>query len=616
MKKIIVLFTIVGIFLNLDLAAQCGTATLDSVCFSTLLSAGGGICKDSLPQGMAGHPYLEDVSFVMPPSVNITVPVTATVTLININITGVGGLPIGLDYACNHPTCVYHPSAGDQLGALRVCGTPITPGLYTLTVYILADVNVSGVGDRYGELQTYTTTLRILPDTSGGVATFNYSPPGTQFCDTTDLTFHATVTSPGNPVKYAWDFGNGHTSTLQNPTIQNYVPSASSYKASLKTTLYAYRLIRVRVISTDGALWSGDAEVYAGWPFSPDFVFKNTSTNRGTSEATNNNTPEWTGLRDTIIPGTDSIGFTLTDIDGSFFGLDPDDIVINDRLPVVLGNVNYIAGSNSIQVEFDTIPYSIFYDTVALQFNPVPTTGITSISDDSICFGDTSLVTVNYGAGYSFQWQKDGVDIPLANDSFLYVKNTGNYTVSIQNTTTGCSTNSTVSTLTTFSRISYVGLSTTSPGKLINTNYPGTDFIVDWYKNGVLIPGEHGVILNLSGAGVYTCHIYNASLPRCGAVSDAVVISAIDEVSSNQTTMQIIPNPSTGIFSLAIDLNEKSDYSIDIVDIAGRNLLHNRLENYSGKYLNQFDLSSFGKGVYFIHVRTSLWVRDAKIMIE
>jgi len=384
----------------------------------------------------------------------------------------------------------------------------------------------------------------------------------------------------------------------------------------LKTTLYAYRIIRVRVISTDGALWSGDAEVYAGWPFSPDFVFKNTTTNRATTEATNINTPEWTGLRDTIVPGTDSIGFTLTDIDGSFFGLDPDDIVINDRLPVVLGNVNYIAGSNSIQVEFDTIPYSIFYDTVALQINPMPATGITTISNDSVCFGDTSLITVNYGAGYSFQWQKNGVDIPLANDSFLYVTNTGNYTVTIQNSMTGCSTNSTTSTFTTFSKISYVGLTTTSPGQIINTNYPGTDFIVDWYKNGVLIPGEHGVILNLSGAGVYTCHIYNAALPRCGAISDAVVISAIDDMNHNEASMQIIPNPSTGLFNLAINFNQKSDYSIDIVDVAGRKLLSYQLSNFSGNYLKQFDMSSFGKGIYFIHIASSFWANDAKIIIQ
>ncbi len=617
MKKNVFLFYSFLVVASISSYAQCPGAIVDSVCYSTLISAGGGICKDSLPQGMAGHPYSQDVSFVMPPSVDITTPIVATVTLLNININGIGGLPLGLDFSCNLPSCVYHPDGGDELGALRVCGTPLLPGLYTLTVFILADVNVSGVGDRFGESQTYTTTVRILPDTSGGVATFNYTPGGFNFCDTTDLTFHATVSSATNPVKYSWVFGNGNTSTLKDPTIQNYLPSGTAYKASLKTTLYAYRLIRVKVNSTDGGRWSGDVgELYAGWPYSPDFVFQNTTTNYATSEVSNNNTPQWTGLRDTIPPGTDTIGFTLTDIDGSLFGLDPNDLVISDRLPVLLGNVNYISGSNSIQVQFDTIPYQIFYDTVTLTINNLPAPGITTISDDSICTGDTSTITVNYGVGYSFQWKKDAVNIPLANDSFLRATTTGVYSVDIQDAATGCSTTSDQATLTTFANVSNVTIAVVGPGQIANTNYPGAGYTVEWFKDGVLISGENGVILNYSGDGSYTCHIFNPGLPRCGATSSALIVLGLNDVTTSLSELNIYPNPSEGSFTIKFEIAQKDNYDISIVDVVGQKVSSETLVNYKGEYNKQFDLSNLQKGVYFLHVVSKRSSSSAKIIIQ
>ena len=617
MKKILSLFLCLSLISYGSSYAQCSGAVVDSVCYASLISSGGGICKDSLPQGMAGHPYSQDVSFVMPPSVDITTPIVATVTLLNIHINGIGGLPLGLDFACNIPSCVYHPSSGDELGALRVCGTPLIPGLYTLTVFILADVNVSGVGDRYGEAQTYTTTVRILPDTSGGVASFNYTPGGVNFCDTTDLTFHATISSATNPVKYAWTFGNGNTSTLKDPTIQTYLPSGTAYRASLKTTLYAYRLIRVKVNSTDGGRWSGDAgELYAGWPYSPDFVFQNTTTSYSTSEISNNNAPEWTGLRDTIPPGTDTIGFTLTDIDGSLFGLDPNDVVITDKLPVRLGNVNYISGSNSIQVQFDTVPYQIFYDTVSLNINDLPAPGITSISDDSICTGDTALITVNYGMGYSFQWKKDGVDIALANDSFLRATATGVYSVAIQNAATGCSTSSDASALTMFSNVSNVSIAVVAPGQIANTNYPGPGYTVEWYKDGVLIPGENGVVLNYVGDGAYTCHIFNPGLPRCGATSSAIVVSGINDVTQSTSVLSIYPNPSEGNFMVKFDVTQKDNYEMSIVDVVGHVVYTENLNNFKGAYAKQIDLSSLEKGLYFLHVVSKRSSSSGKIIIQ
>ncbi len=618
MKKIILICSLFIAIVS-QTNAQCPGALLDSACFTSRIGTGGGICRDSLTTGMANHAYTDDVSFVMPPSVNITTPITATVTLRRINITGISGLPLGLNWQCDNGTCIYLPSSGQQLGAIRFCGTPLTAGYYTLTVYISADVTVSGIGDRNGEAQTYTTHLRILPDTSGGNPTFTHTPAGNKFCDTTTLSYNATITS-SNPVKYEWSFGNGNTSTLQNPSPQTYAPSLTNYDAILKTTLYAYRITSVRVISTNSSLWSGGFDL--GEPFSffnPDFVFANNTTGRATPEISDNKTPTWSGLRDTIAIGTDSINFTLTDIDGSL-GVDPNDIVETGTFPVQLGTVNYIHGSNSLQITMDTIPGQIFYDTLKLTINPPLTEGITSTATDSFCTGDSTYISVNYPvAGYNIQWYKDSTIIPLATDSFIVVYTAGAYYASIQDINTLCSNGSTITNIYTFnSPPGAISIVNAGAGRIANSNFPGAGFTIEWYKDGVLIPGANSVTVQTSGDGAYSCHVYNTAFPLCGRTSSNFVISGLGEdITSMSNHISIYPNPSNGKFVLAFEsMNTDNNASVIITDITGREVYTTAIEIAKG--MNQFNMNTMNlsSGIYIVKINTAGTTIEKRLVIS
>jgi hypothetical protein len=617
-KKIIILCALfLGILSQSN--AQCTGAVVDSVCFASLIGAGGGICKDSLPNGMANNYYSEDVSFVMPPSVNITTPITATVTLRRINITGVGGMPLGIDYACNNGTCIYLPSSGQQLGAMRFCGTPLTAGLYTLTVYISADVTVSGIGDRNGEAQTYTTRLRILPDTSGGNATFTHTPAGNKYCDTTDITYNATITS-SNPVKYNWTFGNGNTSTLQNPPAQTYTPSGTDYQAILNTTLYSYRITRVRVLATDGSLWSGDVGEPTTFLTYPDFVFANTTTGRATPEIGNNRTPDWTGLRDTIPVGTDSISFTLTDIDGSLFGLDPNDLVEAGKFGVTLGTVNYIRGGNSLQITMDTVPTQIFRDTFTFTVNPALTSGITSTLIDSFCFGDSTIVSVNYNAtDYTLQWYNDSTEIPLANDSFIISYGNGNYYVTIQNNTTLCTASSNITSTYGFTAPpAIVNIVNAGPGQIANSNFPGAGFTIEWFKDGVLIPGASGVLLTTTGDGVYTCHVFNTAFPNCDGTSGNFVITGINDIDNTlATNLNIYPNPSNGKFTLSFEtLSNDKEATLSINDVTGREVYATNLKISKGANQLEINANNIANGLYIAKLKVSGSTIEKRLFIN
>ena len=171
----------------------------DSNCSAT------GIYPDTLPDATAGSPYDEDVTFVM-------LTDTLGLTIYNYQITNISGLPIGLNWQCNNfqNNCTYDPAVSIY-GCVKIFGTPVVPGTFTFTVTVVADVQLAG-------LQTinFDRPLTVLPA--------NVSNPGfamTNNVGCAPLTVSFTNNNPGQAT-YAWDFGNGLQSNVENPPAQNY----------------------------------------------------------------------------------------------------------------------------------------------------------------------------------------------------------------------------------------------------------------------------------------------------------------------------------------------------------------------------------------------------------
>lgn len=66
------------------------------------------------------------------------------------------------------------------------------------------------------------------------------------------------------------------------------------------------------------------------------------------------------------------------------------------------------------------------------------TATVSILGSSTICLGDSSLLGSNTGAGYTYQWKRNNVDIVGANSPQYYAKKTGTYRVFITNTS-GCS---------------------------------------------------------------------------------------------------------------------------------------------------------------------------------
>ncbi len=243
MKKALTPFVILMItFFSFQSNAQCPNCQIVS-CSSTVPD--GGLCDTAIPPGMANQPYDEDVSFYLPNSATIS---GTTVSLLRVKIIGIGGLPFGLDWESDKsPSNEYFPPNGENDGCVKICGTPIVPGNYTVTVFLEGDVNTP-IGPLNNQPLNYSINVRVLPDTSsgGGAFTFNYSP--TTGCGTTDVEF--TTKFPSNGVSgysYFWDFGNGNRSSSEIPGIQNYPPGTYTVISTVTIDTAGYRLSNISI---------------------------------------------------------------------------------------------------------------------------------------------------------------------------------------------------------------------------------------------------------------------------------------------------------------------------------------------------------------------------------
>ena len=128
------------------------------------------------------------------------------------------------------------------------------------------------------------------------------------------------------------------------------------------------------------------------------------------------------------------------------------------------------------------------------------------------CPGETQALSAVPSFNATFQWQKDGVDIPSATTNNLTASVTGNYTVRVtRGSCTAISeplsltfSNDIKPTLSAYESCSGTNLNVTGTFKLTGYQY-------QWYRNGNPISGSTNSFLYTSQADVYSVRITNGS---------------------------------------------------------------------------------------------------------
>ena len=159
--------------------------------------------------------------------------------------------------------------------------------------------------------------------------------------------------------------------------------------------------------------------------------------------------------------------------------------------------------------------------------NPLPDANITYTGANSICNNATLLLSASTGANYSYQWKKDGNNIPDATGATYAAGTTGYYSVVVTETVNGCSQESNSVFLEVFpTPVITVSGSTTFCGgdTRVLTSSTGSGSI--YYTGYTWNPGNQtGNAVTVGASGSYTVTATNGT---CSATSEPVVLTATE----------------------------------------------------------------------------------------
>lgn len=628
MKKINLLILLIFSAALSGVYAQCSQCTPVNC---SAIKPTGGLCN-TLHDDTAGKPYEEVISFYMPKK--LTDPATlalcqcSDVNLRRIDVVGVQGLPPGMSYTISQ-NGGYDVAGGDSLGCVHFCGTPIAPGTYILIVNLLADVTANGtpIGSVSldDQAQSYRDTFTIFPGTSACPNTFSLGGGScvTKACDSVNVNLSANLDNPycANLISYDWSYGNGSTSHIKNPGAINYnVPD--TFPLSLTTTYYTYRIKSVYVECKGG--WAGDIEEATTLQNPEPFIKINAlGFDNKANYANNTKTATFNNLN-LVIPYTNCatpVDIEVWDLDESIAPtISPSDLLSTHTItPSVPNQVSSLQGNSNISVTFDTVASSSVTETIDIVVFPHPPVPEVTFASDSICGGDSTLITANPPlTGYLYTWYFNDTTEILVSDASFYVKQAGNYKVKITNSETGCAETSANVTLN-------VGQAPPSNINVIFNGtsafvspFPSSGFSVDWYYNGNLVVGQNGKFLPFLGNGDYQAELYNTAFPFCRTVSSVKnIVSGIEELADNSVHgLTVYPNPNSGMFNLKFASDEAQDIAIRVQNTVGQLVSEKKIENFAGDFNEEMNFTDLGKGIYFVTLETAKGRLNTKVVVQ
>ena len=586
MKHIV--FFVLFLFISVSSAfSQCAGCLINTACTAT--PAAPALCPDILPDATQGTAYDTDVTFFIPQQF-YNEGAGINVTLSQITITSVSGLPAGMSWTASESDNIFDITSDPltQRGCVKICGTPVSIGSYTIAVNVIATIT-SPINTT--SPQTFTLPLLVLPG-GGGNSGFSFEP--SSGCDSLTVNFQGLITSTTQPVQYTWDFGNGQTSSAQVPPSQVYA-AADTYFVSLQTDLLNYVLESVSFNAT-GTNWCGDVEessLFGVCLGSPDIYFELTvgSAVQQSSTVDNNTSFSQSGLSYVINEPSFSMSF-----------FDEDLVSANDALGATVLQVNG-AGTFNFTTNQGYGSYTIGTQ-VGLSFTnvdtvivfPSPVNPIIQFSDSLVCEGDSILLSID-PAPFQ-QWYLESAPLFGSNANTYMVHSTGNYQVEIRNEA-GCDA------------FSSPQLITVAPNPNVPTVFlnpitgelfcnPGTGLNWEWYLDGELMSGSSNLVsFTPSTPGNYSVEVVNSL--GCSVTSPSLYFTNVGlNEASNRLKFRIYPQPfQSGLLTIE---GITQTATCTLLDATGRIVATRSLQ---ASPMQQIELPVLAKGAYILKVNAA-----------
>lgn len=558
MKKITPFF-----FLFLFIAGS-----LKSQCTINTSQTAPGLYPDSLPTGYVGQAYSQDVTFVMPLD-------TMGYPFTNFQILSVS-LPVGLNWQCNNVSngCNYNPQVS-QYGCVNIYGTPLLAGQYNIDVTVIADLSII-----QGVPVTFQIYMEVLPS-NVSVSNGGFSMLGANGC--LPVTVNFTNNNPGL-LAYEWDFGNGNTSTQENPAPQiytaqgDYVVNYAAYTDT--TTTNVYTLTSVNLNIQNAWSWGFPTE---GNP-DPYFVIKqNGTTIYSSNYVQDDGTPPTWNLSLNLTPGNTYV-MEVWDEDNYEFIYGGNDLIgthtmsLNGCSGCAAGNdavVNYTIN----HVVIPPVPSVLSVDTVHVNGYP---------GTPNIVFDSVNHVLSTDTTGYILQWYFNNSPISGGNQPTDTIFMSGDYFVVAINGS-GCVAFS--------DTVTAVYCSGAAAPITVNNNVLSTPDTTSnsfqWYNSAGPISGATNSFYVATLEDSY--YVIVTDEYGCKYTSNSVnIVLSVNEINAS-ANIRLYPNPAQNNITLNWSGKEKMQ-SVRVTDLAGKTITQiNQPENT----LN-IDISHLEKGIYLV----------------
>ncbi len=135
---------------------------------------------------------------------------------------------------------------------------------------------------------------------------------------------------------------------------------------------------------------------------------------------------------------------------------------------------------------------------------------------------------------------------------------------------------------------------------LIATYTPGPDDI-----------NTGSVVLTLTASGINPCEDsssdqINVTIEDC---------TGVDELSNEEISLSLIPNPNHGIFDFTIESLDQNDLTLQIFNLHGQVIFTFKIGQLSGVYSNRINMKNYPRGIYFINVQNGKVSQTEKLII-
>lgn len=468
---------------------------------------------------------------------------------------------------------------------------------------------------------TYTVTVTDAngcQDTDQATVTVNALPTIGITGNTTICNGDSTTLTASGGNNYAWSSGDNTAATTVNPTsTTTYTVTVTDANSCSDTSSVSVTVNALPTITFSGQ----------------DTICDGAST---TITAAGGNSYSWsTGDNTAAITVTPAVGatvYTVTVTDGnSCMNSDSTTVIVNPNpSATITGNDTLCEGDSTLLTAAGGISYSWSTGgmTAGITVTPLVTTDyVVTVTDGNGCTdSDTFTVTVNaaptaFVSGDTAICSGDSAGM-MAVGGGTYLWNTGATTAGIS-TAPSVTTTYTV-TVTGANGCTAVVSHTVTVHALpsVSITQSGNDLIAtagfatySWFHNGSPL-GTTTNIHTATADGDYWVTVTDSN--GCTATDSIldVVIAAADDPFAGAINMLVYPNPNDGAFTLQLDVEKARDVTIAVYDVVGQRIFEEAAGKVQGTWKRTLDLSHVAKGVYVLQVSSGSAKAFRKLVIE